>query len=86
MLGRLQMDVDECILAYTELCDTVFRKTRHRIKVNGTVQARFDTATLERAIKDIIASKLQEDELLKDSTSRCRVWVACHLRYAVDHV
>jgi hypothetical protein len=53
MLGRLEMDVDECIAEYNELSETVFDEKAHLLKFNwnGKIQARFDTATLEGAIK-----------------------------------
>ena len=76
MLGRLEMDIDECISAYTALSDRIFQKQRHRVKINGKIQGRFNTAELERSIKEIIVQKgLQEDTLLKISdNARCKVY------------
>ena len=55
MLGRLEMTVDQCIDAYVSMMDAVFRKQKHRFKnVRGELQARFDTAELEKAIKKAI--------------------------------
>jgi hypothetical protein len=40
----------------------------------GKLQGRFDSAGLERAVKDIIANRgLGEDALLKDTDSPCKV-------------
>lgn len=76
MLGRLRMTVDECITAYTSLSDRVFEKKSHRVKINGKLQGRFDTAALEKAIKKILVeSGHDEDALLKDSPASCRVSV-----------
>lgn len=52
MLGRLEMDVDECISAYSGLAAAVFGEKLSSIPVNfkGHVKARFDSAKLESAI------------------------------------
>lgn len=74
MLGRLQMTIDECIDAYTTLSDRVFNKTTHRVSIKGKLQGRFDSAELERAVKNIVISRgLGEDSLLKDADARCKV-------------
>lgn len=68
MLGRLDMSVDECIKAYTELSATVFHK-KHRIPVDikGNLKERYDSKVLEQAIKQIIRDRnLDENTLLKD--------------------
>ena len=76
MLGRLQMTVDECIVAYTSLSDKVFEKRSHRVNIKGKLQGRFDAAELERAVKQILKARgLAEDALLKDSTDApCKVY------------
>ncbi|KIM93182.1 hypothetical protein OIDMADRAFT_138250 [Oidiodendron maius Zn] len=53
MLGRLEMDVDECIAAYSELAAAVFSQKSSRIPFNikGKIQERFDSAKLESAIR-----------------------------------
>ena len=72
MLGRLEMTIDECISAYATLSDRIFQKQRHRVKINGQMQGRFDTAELERSVKEIIVQKgLQEDALLKRLDNTC---------------
>jgi hypothetical protein len=75
MLGRLEMSVDECIDAYCKLSERVFQQTKHRLKLSGRVQGRFDSKELESAIKEILRNrKLEEDTLLKnDSDSNCKV-------------
>ena len=71
------MDVDECIAAYVHMSDRIFRKTKHRIGLNGKVQGRFDSEEFERVIKDIIKQKgFKEDALLRDlPDSPCKVSV-----------
>jgi hypothetical protein len=75
MLGRLKMSVDECIDAYLSLSDRVFQKKRHRVTTKGSIQGRFDSEELERAMKEIVTRQgLQEDTLLKDaSDDACKV-------------
>ena len=76
MLGRLQMTVDECVVAYTSLSDKVFEKRSHRVNIKGKLQGRFDAAELERAVKQILKARgLAEDALLKDSPDApCKVY------------
>lgn len=75
MLGRLKMGIDDCIKAYIDLSDQVFQKKRHRVTVKGNIQGRFDSAELERAVKEIIkAQGFHEDDLLKDAPhATCKV-------------
>ena len=76
MLGRLKMDIDSCIEAYTNMSDSIFRKTHHRINAkNGKIQGRFDTQELERAMKQvIIGAGVDENALLMDEAGTpCRV-------------
>jgi hypothetical protein len=77
MLGRLEMDVSQCIDVYINLMDRVFRKQRHRVTVRGKVQARFDTEELENQIKKMIRDcGLPEDTTLRyreHSSDKCRV-------------
>ena len=74
MLGRLRMTVDECIDAYTALSDRIFEKKSHRVHIKGKLQGRFDSAELERAVRNILINRgLREDALLKDPDSPCKV-------------
>lgn len=76
MLGRLEMSVDECITAYSDLAAAVFGERLSRIPVNikGEVRPRFDSARLESAItKMVTQSGASEIDLLNDGTERgCR--------------
>ncbi|KAJ5022565.1 acyl transferase/acyl hydrolase/lysophospholipase [Bipolaris maydis] len=58
MLGRLEMDVDACITAYSKLMKTVFeKKSRWRpVSWTGKVKARFDSAKLKAAIEEVISN------------------------------
>jgi len=75
MLGRLKMDVDTCIDAYTEMSDSIFQKVAHRVTLSGKVQARFDSERLTKSIKAIIKQHgLQEDDtLLEKPAQGCKV-------------
>jgi hypothetical protein len=58
MLGRLEMDVDECISAYNKLIKAVFKKKLCRLPASwmgGT--AAFDSNELRSAIGEVIGSK-----------------------------
>ena len=88
MLGRLKMTVDECIDAYADLSNRVFRKSHHRVNLrDGSIQGRFDSLELERATKEIIVKfGFDENELLRDiPDATCKVSVtlqnACSLQY-----
>lgn len=76
MLGRLEMDVDECIAAYSDLASAVFSEKLSRIPINikGKIKPRFDSAKLESAIREAVAkSGISETELLNDGIERgCR--------------
>ncbi|KAI1356632.1 phospholipase [Xylaria sp. FL0043] len=58
MLGRLEMDVHECILAYTALMGDVFEKKSHwlPLTVSGRTQGRYDSSKLKDAIEKVIQS------------------------------
>ena len=78
MLGRLRMSVDDCIKVYTHMSDTIFTKQKHRVNIKGNVQARFDTAALESAVKKAIRDaeiNLDEDDLLYNpDPAQCKVY------------
>ena len=59
MLGRLEMDVDECIIAYVRLMKMVFEKSSTWSPLKslfGKIESRFDASKLEGAINEIIHS------------------------------
>jgi hypothetical protein len=58
MLGRLEMDVDACVAAYSELMKVVFEELSSWLPGSwrGNVKARFGSAKLRSAINDVIAS------------------------------
>ena len=76
MLGRLEMDVDQCITAYSELAEAVFgeKLSRFPVAINGNVKARFDSAKLESAIRKVVMqSGASEADLFNDEAERgCR--------------
>ncbi|KAF5618248.1 tetratricopeptide repeat domain protein [Fusarium sp. NRRL 25303] len=88
MLGRLRMTVDECIAAYTSLSNKVFEKKSHRVKINGQLQGRFDSAALEQAVKQTLADRgHSKDALLKDcSDGACKVLVCATSKETGDTV
>lgn len=80
MLGRLEMSVDDCIKAYSELMKTVFKDKASfmPVTVSGKIKPRFDSSKLKKAIEDVLVQrKIGEKELLNNKAPRgCRVSVA----------
>jgi hypothetical protein len=76
MLGRLEMDVDKCITAYSDLAEAVFGEKLSSIPINikGKVTPRFDSTKLESVIRKVVVqSGASETHLLNDGTGRgCR--------------
>jgi len=73
MLGRLEMDVDECIAAYIDLAKAVFSQKKSRLPFNftGKVKAQFDSSKLEKAILETIKKMgISKAELFNDRTER----------------
>ena len=56
MLGRLEMDVDACIAAYSDLMKAVFEEESSRFPVGwtGKVKTRFDSVKLKCAVDEMI--------------------------------
>ncbi|KAF2726695.1 phospholipase [Polyplosphaeria fusca] len=82
MLGRLHMDVDECISAYVRLIKSVFseKQSRSGLGMKLGIKARFSSQLLEKAIKQVLQEKgYPEDEPFNNcQPSGCRVMVcAC---------
>ncbi|KAL5330889.1 hypothetical protein ACEPPN_000414 [Leptodophora sp. 'Broadleaf-Isolate-01'] len=76
MLGRLEMDVDECIEEYTSMFETIFGKKGLPVNLWGKIKGRFDSTVLEQSIKGILKKRgLAEDALLNDGNERCKVVV-----------
>lgn len=77
MLGRLQMDIDECIDAYSELSRTIFSKRGLPLDKWGNIKGRYKASELGNAVKTIIRhSGTSEDAPLDDGNARgCRVYV-----------
>ncbi|OQU97004.1 NACHT domain-containing protein [Cladophialophora immunda] len=87
MLGRLRMDVDQCIEAYKILSPAIFTKLHHRVNVHGRIQGRFDHGALERGIKEILIKHgFAKDELFKEKSPVCRTFVCATSRQTSDTV
>lgn len=75
MLGRLEMDVDDCITAYSELAEAVFgeKLSSFPFSKTGKAKARFDSAKLEKAVRKVVQSSTSENDFFNDGTERgCR--------------
>ncbi|EXJ92891.1 hypothetical protein A1O3_01445 [Capronia epimyces CBS 606.96] len=92
MLGRLEMDVDECINAYNRLIKAVFKEKAHRIpfRFSGRIQSQFDSAKLKAAIEEVITSRgYSPTEPFNDRKPRgCKVFVCTVTKdlYGITHL
>ncbi|GKU06823.1 unnamed protein product [Fusarium langsethiae] len=79
MLGRLGMDVDECINSYNNLIRVIFsnqsRVHQSKFSLRGQTQARFDSKTLESAINKTIRERglSPTDKMLEATEPSCKV-------------
>lgn len=73
MLGRLEMGVEECILAYTELMESVFSEKINNVPVNwsGNIVSQYDSKKLKEAIENVILrAGLLPTDLMNDGKPR----------------
>jgi hypothetical protein len=77
MLGRLEMDIDECIDAYTSIFKRVFGKKGLPVNMLGKIKGRFDSMVLEDCIREILEQRGQSTmEHFNDEKDRaCKVLV-----------
>ena len=68
MLGRLQMDVEDRIDAYSELSRDIFRKKGLPIDWRGRVTGRYKSSELES-----LSRKSSSDQIVKKIVFRMRV-------------
>ena len=73
MLGRLGMDVDECIKVYEKLMGSIFGTKAFRIRLSApmNVNARYDSKKVKSAIEKVLSERrLSEDSDFNDKTER----------------
>lgn len=79
MLGRLEMGIDECICAYTELMESVFGEKVNNLPIDwaGNIVPQYDSKKLKVAIEEVIsrAGLSPEDPMDHGSSGRCRMFV-----------
>lgn len=79
MLGRLEMDVQECIDAYRDLMECVFSERSRTVCVDlsGNVKAQYDSRKLRAAIEQVVSrAGFSPNDPLNDGKARkCRVFV-----------
>lgn len=77
MLGRLEMSVEECIVAYSKMMKQVFEKKASRsfLGILGGVKPRFSSKALEDAILQVLKERgIALNEKLENGTRpRCKV-------------
>jgi hypothetical protein len=78
MLGRLEMEVDQCIAAYSDLAAAVFgeKLSSFPFNIKGKVKARFDSTKLKIAVQKVVEqSGASKPDLLNDGAERgCRTY------------
>ncbi|KAF2158158.1 FabD/lysophospholipase-like protein [Myriangium duriaei CBS 260.36] len=86
MLGRLEMDVDECITAYRLLAESVFGVAARRSST-GEIRAKSDSKALDEAIQRMIIGKDQAVDCAFDDGCRrgCKTFV-CALDAFTQHI
>jgi hypothetical protein len=76
MLGRLEVDVDQCITAYSDLAAAVFgeKLSSFLFNIKGKVKARFDSTKLEIAVQQVVeqSGASKTDMLNKGAERGCR--------------
>ncbi|KAL4723008.1 hypothetical protein ACLX1H_010249 [Fusarium chlamydosporum] len=89
MLGRLGMDVDECIDSYNNLIKIIFsdksRVHQSKFSLRGQTQARFDSKALESAINKTIRERglSPTDKMLEATEPSCKVFVCATSKSSV---
>ncbi|KAJ5117958.1 hypothetical protein N7526_010981 [Penicillium atrosanguineum] len=79
MLGRLEMGIDECIAAYSELMHLIFGQKMNNLPVDwaGNIRAQYDSTKLKHAIEHVIESAgvAPDAPMNNGQTRRCRAFV-----------
>lgn len=75
MLGRLEMDIQPCIDAYSELSRNIFCDKGRSVNWKGNITGKYKASKLEDAVRRIIKdSGSSEEASLDDGRDRgCRV-------------
>ena len=75
MLGRLHMSVDECVSAYMDFSQAMFKpkQSRWNALVRPKVQSTLDEQTMQDIIRRSSASCPNLDDLMRNSDSPCKV-------------
>lgn len=88
MLGRLEMDVQECIDGYRDLMKCVFSEKSRAICVDlaGNLKAQYDSKKLRAAIEHVIESAgFSPNDPLNDGQARkCRVFVCATAKETLE--
>ncbi|KAI1120636.1 hypothetical protein F5Y10DRAFT_289506 [Nemania abortiva] len=84
MLGRLQMDVDECITKYINLSKKVFQPKRKKFELISkmldlwTVKGSYDSEALEAEFKNEAHNREGDENALLESESSCKIFVCAY--------
>ncbi|OXV09199.1 hypothetical protein Egran_03041 [Elaphomyces granulatus] len=76
MLGRLNMDVDECIKAYMKMSHKIFSREGSSVDWKLRIKGRFDSKVLQAAIEEILTDQgLPIKAPLLDEPGVCKIFV-----------
>lgn len=80
MLGRLRMNIQECIEAYQKISERVFKPKRSRLNVLGrgkdlwSLDGAFDADELAQAIREVVVNAGEDgDAKLLEDDPACKV-------------
>lgn len=74
MLGRLRMNIGDCIKQYEEVMNKVFPPGSWKKKRFATKGEFYDEKPLEKAIKDLVAREIGDPEAkLMDDSDSCKM-------------
>jgi patatin-like phospholipase/acyl hydrolase len=87
MLGRLKMNIEDCITAYLQLSQEVFQPRRRSLNFLGKandvlrVRGRFDSEALRKGIQRVVmeAGEDGDAKLKVEDEPKCRVLVSLSL-------
>ncbi|CAG8252566.1 unnamed protein product [Penicillium olsonii] len=80
MLGRLELDVDQCLMAYTELMESIFSQKISNVPVDwsGNIISQYDSKKLKTAIETVITrAGCSPTDLMNDGKPRSTKVFVC---------
>ena len=75
MLGRLKMNINECIETYLSLSDRIFQKNNYRKKKLGKIEGNYDSEEVAKIVKEVVKDKGMDEAslLLEVPEASCKM-------------